>query len=150
MLEPLPKNNAALIVTCHSLEETFSFAKDLFKKLPQESILCFFGDLGSGKTTFIKALAEAAGIDKEQVTSPTYVYLNIYSGKEAPFYHFDLYRLKNEEAFFALGFDEFLFAPGIKCLEWSERIEKILPPEIIKITLMNRGENEREIRVEGL
>lgn len=150
MFEPLPQKNAALTFTSHSLEETFCVAKDLFKKLPQESVLCFFGDLGSGKTTFIKALAEAAGIDQEQVTSPTYVYLNIYSGSNAPFYHFDLYRLKDEEAFFALGFDEFLFAPGIKCLEWSERIEKILPPDIIKITLVNQGESQREIRVEGL
>src|SRR5262245_47888072 len=113
--------------TTHSAHETMLLGKKLGKELPDNSIVCFFGDLGAGKTTFIKGLASgAANFSVEEITSPTFVYLNIYEGKRSVF-HFDLYRLKNVHDFIGLGFDEYFQAGGICCIEWSERISACLP-----------------------
>jgi Predicted ATPase or kinase len=79
---------------------------------------------------------------------PNFSYLNIYSG-ELTIYHFDLYRLKNSEDFLGMGFDEFLFSNGISCIEWSERIEDILPVDSIRIDIKATGENTREINIQS-
>lgn len=118
-----------------SPEETFSFGKNLAQHIPPGSILCFFGNLGAGKTTMIKGIAASFGIDPELVFSPTFQLLNIYNAQNVQLCHFDLYRLKNENDFVALGFDEWLTDKTISCIEWSERIEKIIPKHAWKIEL---------------
>lgn len=132
-----------------SPEETIRWASELYPLLGDERILCFFGDLASGKTTFIKGLAKSAGIPETQVSSPTFVYLNIYAAKQ-PIYHFDLYRLKDVDQFLSMGFEEYLFGPGLKCVEWSERIATLIPQEALQITFSTLSENEREIHVKGI
>lgn len=135
----------------HSENETFQLGYDLGQKLRVGDLLCFFGDLGAGKTTFIKGVVCAcAGEAREAVLSPTYSYLNIYTGP-LPVYHFDLYRLKGVDDFLSMGFDEYFYRDGICCIEWSERIEDILTvPQVIKITIAHQGENRREITTKGV
>lgn len=112
--------------------------------------VCFFGDLAAGKTTFIKGFVSgAASISPDEVSSPTFVLLNIYEG-EQPIYHFDLYRLQNAEGFFSLGFEEYWNAPGICCIEWAERIEDVLPKNAIYVRMKSLSENKREILLEGI
>ena len=142
------------LIKTSSTEETLQVARELAKELPFDATLLFYGDMASGKTTFIKGVASAFEIDEAQVTSPTFVYLNIYYGKVI-FYHFDLWRLKSKEEFLSLGFEEFLFAPGIKCFEWSERLEGLLVQDkffdkAIKITFSSSAVDQREILVEGI
>lgn len=134
---------------CFSEAETRAFAAEWGRQLKKNSIVCFFGDLGAGKTTFIKGLVEgAAEIPPEQVNSPTFVYLNIYQGK-ATIYHFDLYRLRDMDEFLSMGFEEYLFAGGLCCIEWSEKIAPLLPSETIRVTLDHLGETKRRITIEG-
>jgi tRNA threonylcarbamoyladenosine biosynthesis protein TsaE len=110
--------------------------------------LCFFGDLGSGKTTFIKGLVEeASGVSSHEVNSPTFSYLNIYSGPRGTVYHFDLYRLRDVDEFLSMGFDEYMDAGGICCIEWSERIAQLLPAQFIKITMIPSAKGGREIEI---
>ena len=136
------------IETFYSADQTIDFGYDLGCKLSSGSIVCLYGDLGAGKTTFIKGLAAgAAGVDIKQVNSPTFVYLNIYQGHRTV-YHFDLYRLRNADEFLSMGFDEMLWSDGICCVEWSERISELLPPGSIKITLQHAGEDKRLLRME--
>lgn len=123
-------------------EETLRIGKEFGAQLKPDAIVCLFGELGAGKTTFIRGIAEGIGLDPSQVSSPTFVYLNIYEGK-IPLYHFDLYRLNDVDAFLSMGFDEILFSPGIKCIEWSERIASILPKEAIKVTLTHKEEGRQ-------
>lgn len=112
------------------------------------AVICLFGDLGAGKTTLIKGIVSAlTQTVPEEVCSPTFAYLNIYEGK-CPVYHFDLYRLEDEEAFLSLGFEEFLFSNGVCCIEWSERIAALLPPRTIRVTLTHVAEERREITYE--
>jgi tRNA threonylcarbamoyladenosine biosynthesis protein TsaE len=138
-----------VILFSHSTDETFAFGHRLGMQLPQGSVVGFFGDLAAGKTTFIKGLASAAtGTPPSSVSSPTFVLLNIYEGERA-LYHFDLYRLKNAEEFFGMGFDDYWHSAGISCIEWAERIEGQLPEKSIKVRIRVAGEEERIIDIEG-
>lgn len=120
--------------------------KEVAPSLPRNSILAIQGDLGAGKTTFIKGIVAAAlGINPATINSPTFTYLNIYQGNP-PFYHFDLYRLQNEKDFFSLGFADFLDAGGVCCIEWPERIQKILPKETIWVHLSYQDVTKRVLR----
>ena len=130
-----------------SPQETIHAGYELGGLLPSGSIVCFFGDLGAGKTTFIKGLTAAVtGHRTIEVNSPTFAYLNIYSGIKTV-YHFDLYRLRDADEFLSMGFDEYLFAGGICCIEWSEKIEKILPPDSIKVMISHLEPSVRAIRI---
>lgn len=106
-----------------------------------------YGDLGAGKTTFIRGLVEGAGAaDPREVCSPTFTLLNIYAG-ERVVYHFDLYRLPRKEEFYAAGLDEYLFRGGICCIEWADKISPELPPGAYAVTLSYRGAEVRQIDI---
>lgn len=137
-------------IVSHSAEETIALGKALGETLKDNSILCFFGDLAAGKTTFIKGVvAGATHLAPEEVISPTFVYLNIYTGNKTV-YHFDLYRLTDVDQFLSMGFDEYLFSKGICCIEWSERIASLLPEDAIKVSLSHAGDNIRNIEIDNL
>lgn len=139
-----PTNSAVRIISNSDLE-TRSLGAQLGSILEKNSIICFFGDLGAGKTTFIKGLVSSVTEQPcEVVNSPTYTYLNIHSGPTTV-YHFDLYRLSDSEDFIQMGFDEFFTAGGICCIEWSERIQDILPKSALKIKIKNLSVESREI-----
>jgi tRNA threonylcarbamoyladenosine biosynthesis protein TsaE len=139
-----------MIYTTYSESDTVSLGFTFGKELPLNSVVCFFGDLAAGKTTFIKGVAAgAAGFSQEQVNSPTFVYLNIYEGKKTV-YHFDLYRLRDADEFLSMGFDEMFTAGGICCIEWSERIASLLPADCIQVVMSHQGENKRRIEIRGL
>jgi tRNA threonylcarbamoyladenosine biosynthesis protein TsaE len=129
-----------------SAEDTFNFARSFGSTLDSNCILCFFGDLGAGKTTFIKGVAAGvAAIDPRDVSSPTFNLLNIYKGAKTV-YHFDLYRLKGREDFIALGFEEF-FEQGICCIEWAERISESLPEKALFINMQWQDQDQRLITI---
>lgn len=141
------KRNKTIIL--NSLEDTFDFGLNLGKKAKANDVFCFFGPLGAGKTTLIKAIAKGADLDPSHVCSPTFSYLNIYDSPLHKIYHFDLYRLKNEKQFLSLGFQEFLCAGGISCIEWSERIEPLLSDlNVIKVTLKILDDDKRSVEVD--
>ena len=123
----------SISIISHEPDETFAIGKKLGASLEVPSIICFYGNLAAGKTTFIKGLiAGSVGISADLVSSPTFVLFNSYEGCK-PVYHFDLYRLQNHHEFFELGFDEYWYMPGICCIEWSERIDSVIPKNAIKI-----------------
>lgn len=131
----------------HSPAETIAIANEFGKTLPLNSVVCFFGDLAAGKTTFIKGLLIGASeIDPINVQSPTFNYLHIYQGSKTV-YHFDLYRLRDLDEFLGMGFDEYFEADGICCIEWSERISSCLPPNSIQIHIEHAGEDKRLIKI---
>lgn len=132
----------------NSSEETHQLGKAFGQSLKNGDVVAFFGDLGAGKTTFIRGLVEGTGCSETRsVCSPTFSYLNIYSGKQM-IYHFDLYRLPREEEFVAAGFDEYLHANGICCIEWAEKIPAFLPKRAIRITFEHLDEDIRQIVIE--
>jgi tRNA threonylcarbamoyladenosine biosynthesis protein TsaE len=132
----------------HSANETYAFAKRFATTLPNRTTLAFSGDLGAGKTTFIRGLVEEiAHLNPREVSSPTFSFLHIYEGN-GKVYHFDLYRLPCEQEFLSCGFDDYLHADGICCIEWAERIPTVLPKGCFKIHIRHAGEECREIHIE--
>jgi tRNA threonylcarbamoyladenosine biosynthesis protein TsaE len=131
----------------NSSDETFQAGRRFALTLTGNEVIALFGDLGSGKTTFLKGLISGlTNSHPDQITSPTFNYLNIYPG-DVPVYHFDLYRLKNGEEFTKAGFFEYLQGDGICCLEWADRIGDQLPEKTIRITLKYNGMNQRTITI---
>ena len=119
----------------HSAEQTHSIGMEIGTKLRPGSVLALRGELGAGKTTLIGGVVEAILGPGYVVDSPTFTYLNIYENKV---FHFDLYRLESARQFLDMGFEEFLFT-GVACIEWSERIALLLPPETVHVELVHEG-----------
>src|SRR5262245_50494196 len=131
------------------LDETLEIAVRFGKTLDHGAVLLFYGDLGSGKTTFIKGIAQGAcEIPPNEVVSPTFSLMNVYHGSKA-LYHFDLYRIKGPEDFMMMGFDEYLYPEGITCIEWSEKIESLLPPSHFCVRIEHDGGDRRLITIDG-
>ena len=138
-------------MTVHHLataHETLKLGEQFGKELQPNMVVCFFGNLGAGKTTFIKGIAQSAGIDSASVNSPTFQYLNIYKGT-LPIFHFDLYRLENFEDFLSMGFEEIFSQGGISCVEWSERITPIIPASAIFVTITHTACGGRKIEIQS-
>ena len=131
----------------HSADETHQLGKAFGQTLPKNAVIALYGDLGAGKTTLIRGIVEGIGsIDQSSVCSPTFSFLNIYSGDQVV-YHFDLYRLPEKEEFFKAGFDEYFTAGGICCIEWAEKIASGLPADALSITISYLGEEKRNIEI---
>ena len=103
------------------------------------------GDLGAGKTQFVKGFVAAIGSDAD-VTSPTFTLIHEYSGGRLPVYHFDFYRLETAQDVARLGLDEYLFGDGVCIIEWADRFADLLPPHTRWISLTAQSETERVIR----
>ncbi len=113
-------------ICTHSEQETYDYAYHLGHSLSNPAVITLSGDLGAGKTVFVRGLAAgAAAISPREVSSPTFTYLHIYTGQKT-LYHFDLYRLKNSHEFLSAGFADYLQAGEICCIEWADRIASIL------------------------
>lgn len=138
--------SSSLISTLHSTseEETIAFGQRLGETLEKGSIVAFFGELGTGKTTLIKGIVQGLGEKDTQVNSPTFSYLNIYSTKIKT-YHFDLYRLKDQQDFLSMGFDEYFDLDGICLIEWAEKIEPLLPKNTLLVQMKHFDSTQRTI-----
>jgi tRNA threonylcarbamoyladenosine biosynthesis protein TsaE len=130
-------------------QDTDRLGAALADVLPPGTVVGLIGTLGAGKTRLVQAVAAAMGIPRDNVTSPTFVLVNEYSGGRLPIYHFDTYRLKDDDEFVNLGPDEYFDSNGLTFVEWADRVADLLPSERIEITIDADGETRRQITVCG-
>ena len=134
---------------CSSSEaETEALGERLAGLLRVGDVVALYGDLGAGKTTFVRGLARGLG-SEDAVASPTFVLMHVYEGR-LPLYHFDAWRLEGPGDLAALGVEEYLEGDGVAVVEWSERAEGLFPPERLEVHLEQGGEpQERRVRLVG-
>lgn len=128
----------------NSAEETIKIGKSFAEKLNKGAVVLLNGEMGAGKTVFVKGMALGLGI-KSLVTSPTYAYMNDYDGV---LYHYDCYRLSSGEDAESLGLTDYFYAGGICVIEWSENIADVIPDGAIHVNIEKTGEEQRSIEIE--
>lgn len=124
-----------------STKQTLKIAKDYAKTLKAGDVVILEGEMGAGKTLFTQGLAKGLGIC-EQITSPTYAYMNDYDGK---LYHYDCYRLSSGEDAEALGLTDYFYLDGICVIEWAENIKSVLPKNLKLVKIEKIDQNTRKI-----
>ena len=109
------------------------------------NVIALIGDLGSGKTQFVKGFVAGVGSETE-VTSPTFVLVHEYEDGRLPVYHFDFYRVEKADEIVRIGFDDYVFGDGVTLIEWADRYPDLVPKGAIWISMETAGENVRKIR----
>jgi tRNA threonylcarbamoyladenosine biosynthesis protein TsaE len=125
--------------------QTQEIGRQFAKNLTARSVLALTGELGSGKTQFVKGLVAGLGSDAV-VTSPTFTIIHEYSGGRLPVYHFDFFRLQDRQSIARLGLDDYFFGDGVSVIEWADRVPDLIPENARWISFELKSENERMIK----
>lgn len=133
----------------NSPAETENLGAALAERLKPGTVVAFSGDLGAGKTAFVRGMARGLGIS-ERVTSPTFTIVNEYEGGRLPLFHFDMYRLGSSDELFDIGWEDYLVRGGVCAVEWSENVSDAMEGDCIRVDI-RRGahNNQRLITIEG-
>lgn len=146
--KPVPEQFTGPIpdeVLSTSPEQTDNLAASVASTLKPGDVVCLHGDLGAGKTHFVKGVAACFGINPDMVNSPTFTLINEYSGSISV-YHFDCYRINDVREALEIGAEEYLYGNGICLIEWAEKISGIIPEDALHISIAKIGKSERLFR----
>lgn len=135
-------------IQTHSETETEALGERLARCVPAGQVVALYGDLGAGKTAFVRGMARGLEI-RERVSSPTFTVVNEYPG-DVPLFHFDMYRLRNADELYEIGWEDYLCRNGICVTEWSENVEDALPEDCIRVRITRLNDTERQIEIEGM
>lgn len=139
-----------MVFLSSSQSETEALGRKLGSLLSSGAFVALFGDLGGGKTCFVRGMVESVSPESAHlVASPTFAIMNEYPGA-IPVYHFDFYRLSCESDIAELGFEDYFNGTGICIVEWSERLEELLPPDYLQLRFEHAGENQRAISIQAV
>ena len=121
-------------------------AKEFVAQMGEHTIFAFYGKMGSGKTTFIKAICEELGVE-DVITSPTFAIVNEYHTATADevIYHFDFYRIKKTEEVYDMGYEEYFYSGDVCFIEWPELIEDLLPDDAVRVSIHEIEDGKREV-----
>ena len=132
-----------------SIEEIAVAAKEFVAAMGERKVFAFYGKMGAGKTTFIKAVCEELGVE-DVINSPTFAIVNEYvDGKGEPVYHFDFYRIKNQQEVMDLGYADYVYSGHVCFMEWPELIENLLPDDAVKVTIEEEIDGGRVLVVDS-
>ena len=133
-------------IKINSLADINADAKTFVENMGNGKVFAFYGKMGAGKTTFIKAICECLGVD-DTVTSPTFAIVNEYSSNKVdyPIYHFDFYRIKKLEEVYDMGYEDYFYGGGVCFIEWPELIEDLLPESAIRVDIKENEDGTRTV-----
>jgi len=134
-------------IISNSVEETIAFAREWSRSLQPNDVVALVGELGAGKTQFVKGLLQGLG-SVEEATSPTFTLLHEYRGGRLPLYHFDFYRLRRRNEIDEIEFEHYIHDYGVTVIEWADRFPEVLPARTRWMRLETRGEARRQIAEE--
>ena len=132
-------------ITISSLESIREAAREFIQHIGEHRVFAFYGEMGAGKTTFIKAICEELGVE-DVITSPTFAIVNEYSLADGDcIYHFDFYRIKKLEEVYDMGFEDYLYSGALCFIEWPALIEEVLPEDAVKVNITENADGSRTI-----
>ena len=132
-------------ISINSLEEIGKAAQEFVAAMGDRKVFAFYGKMGAGKTTFIKAVCEELGVE-DVINSPTFAIVNEYvDGKGDPIYHFDFYRIKNQQEVLDIGYEDYVYSGNVCFMEWPELIENLLPDDAVKVTIEEEMDGSRKV-----
>lgn len=132
-------------IICKNESDLMMVAKELLQKYPNQKFFAFYGEMGAGKTTFIKALCQLLE-STDVISSPTFSIVNVYKTQHlGDIYHFDFYRMKSIEEVFDIGYEDYFYGTAYCFAEWPEKIESLIPDDSIRVNLVVKPDGSREI-----
>lgn len=128
------------------MAQIHNVAKQFIDNIGTGKVFAFYGKMGSGKTTFIKAVCEELGVT-DVITSPTFSIVNEYHSEQTPkpIFHFDFYRIKKLEEVYDMGYEDYFYSGSLCFLEWPELIEEILPADVVKVKIEEQADGSRTV-----
>ena len=133
-------------IKINDLEHIREAARQFINAMGDQHVFAFYGHMGAGKTTFIKAICEELGVD-DVVTSPTFAIVNEYTAADGiPIYHFDFYRIKKLEEVYDMGYEDYFYSGALCFIEWPELIEEILPDDAVRVSITEQADGSRLVQ----
>ena len=134
-------------IKINSLDNIHVAAKEFLENMGNGKVFAFYGKMGAGKTTFVKAVCEELGVD-DVITSPTFAIVNEYQSATTgdSIFHFDFYRIKKLDEVYDMGYEDYFYSGSLCFLEWPELIEELLPEDAVKVTIEETADGSRVIK----
>jgi tRNA threonylcarbamoyladenosine biosynthesis protein TsaE len=129
-------------ITIKDIEHIREAAREFIDSMGEAHVFAFYGKMGAGKTTFIKAICEELGVE-DVITSPTFAIVNEYECPEGAIFHFDFYRIKKLEEVYDMGYEDYFYSGALCFIEWPELIEDILPDDAVRVTISTGQDGSR-------
>ena len=130
-------------IRIENLDNIRAAAREFIQHMGEARVFAFYGKMGAGKTTFVKAICEELGVD-DVITSPTFAIINEYEGEET-IYHFDFYRIKKLEEVYDMGYEDYFYSGALCFIEWPELIEEILPDDAVRVSITEQEDGSRTV-----
>jgi len=135
-----------MMIKINSIDRIQEAAREFVAQMGDNKVFAFYGKMGAGKTTFIKAICEELGVE-DVVNSPTFAIVNEYTdGEGEPIFHFDFYRIKKESEAYDIGFEEYVYSGHLCFMEWPELIEDLLPEDTVRVSIEELEDGSREVK----
>ena len=131
-------------IKINSIETIRESAREFIQNIGDNKVFAFYGKMGAGKTTFVKAICEELGVD-DVITSPTFAIVNEYDAMGQPIYHFDFYRIKKLEEVYDMGYEDYFYSGALCFIEWPELIEDLLPEDAVRVDIGVNANDERTV-----
>ena len=130
-------------IRMQDIEHIREAAREFIEKISDQRVFAFYGKMGAGKTTFVKAICEELGVE-DVITSPTFAIINEYTQPDGePLYHFDFYRIKKLEEVYDMGYDDYFYSGALCFIEWPELIEDVLPDDAVRVNIEEQADGSR-------
>jgi tRNA threonylcarbamoyladenosine biosynthesis protein TsaE len=133
-------------IKIQNLDNIREAAREFIDNIGENTVFAFYGKMGAGKTTFVKAICEELGVE-DVITSPTFAIVNEYEAPQKTIYHFDFYRIKKLEEVYDMGYEDYFYSGALCLIEWPELIEELLPEDAVRVTIEEEADGTRIIEL---